>query len=67
MTDGEVAAYLAGIDIGRNASVVTLNHGRIEVPYDLERTVEVPEACKGMDVDKFRNWLLRGVGDAFKG
>lgn len=66
MSDGEVAAYLAGVEIGRNASVLTLDHSEVdswEVPGG---SPPVPEACKGMSSESFRSWLLRGVGDAFK-
>lgn len=66
MSTAEITAYLAGVEIGRSASVIVLDHGQVSTPEAPGCPPEVLEACKGMHPDEFRRWLLRGVGDAFK-
>jgi hypothetical protein len=66
MSTAEITAYLEGVNIGRRASVLTLNQGVVEIP---DGTVIAPNtawACRFMSGEEFRYWLLRGVGDAFR-
>jgi hypothetical protein len=66
MTTAEITAYLAGVDIGRSAEVVTVDPTLDDIPDSALLAPQVAWECASMTAEQFRYWLLRGVGDAWR-
>jgi hypothetical protein len=66
MSTAEITAYLAGVDLGRRADVVTVDPSTPEIPDGAILDPGTAWACRFMTAEQFRYWLLRGVGDAWR-
>jgi hypothetical protein len=66
MSNAEILAYLAGVDIGRASEVVTVAPTMTDIPDGTLIDPEVAWNCREMTADQFRYWLLRGVADAWR-
>lgn len=66
MSTAEITAYLAGVEVGREADRQHVPPERVPLGVSADPPNSLFEAWQRLGTEQFRKWIYRGIWDAWK-